>query len=160
MNLTDLTLTDALAGLNAGQFSAVDLTRAHLDRIHTFDSAIHAFLTVTDERALSMAEQSDKRRAEGQKLPLLGIPLAIKDVMCTDGVETTAGSKILKGFKPPYTATAVQKLWDAGAILLGKTNTDEFAMGSSTENSAYGPTHNPWNPALVPGGSMGVAQQR
>ena len=155
MNLTDLTLTDALTGLQAGQFSAVDLTSAHLDRIHAHDPAIHAYLTVTDEQALSMAQQADVRRAAGQSLPLLGIPLAIKDVLCTDGIETTAGSKILKGFKPPYTATAVQKLWDAGAILLGKTNTDEFAMGSSTENSAYGPTRNPWNTNLVPGGSSG-----
>ncbi len=155
MPLTDLSLTDALTGLRAGQFSAVELTRAHLERIHAINPKIHAFLIVTDDQALTMARQADERRTSGHDAPLLGIPLAIKDVLCTQGIETTAGSKILKGFKPPYTATAVQKLWDAGAILLGKTNTDEFAMGSSTENSAYGPTRNPWNTERIPGVSSG-----
>src|SRR5215471_10876357 len=115
MPLTDLSLTEALTGLRAGQFTAVELTRAHLNRIHAVDSKIHAFLTVADDQALSMARQADERRAAGHDAPLLGIPLAIKDVLCTQGVETTAGSKILKGFIPPYTAAAVQKLWDAGA---------------------------------------------
>jgi len=155
MSLTDLTLSEALGGLRSGQFSAVELTHAHLDRIHSLNPKLHAFLTVTDDQALRMAEQADRRRANGEDAPLLGIPLAIKDVLCTEGIPTTAGSKILNGFKPVYTATAVQKLWDAGAILLGKTNTDEFAMGSSTENSAYGPTHNPWNLERIPGGSSG-----
>ncbi len=155
MTLTDLTLSDALAKLRAGDISAVELTQAHLDRIQVLDPKIHAFLTITAERALEAAQQADQRRASGQDAPLLGIPLALKDVLCTADVQTTAGSKILEGFKPPYTATAVQKLFDAGAIMLGKTNTDEFAMGSSTENSAYGPTRNPWNTERIPGGSSG-----
>src|SRR5579864_2868194 len=155
MSLTDLSLTEALTGLRAGQFSAVELTGAYLERIHAVDPRIHAFLTISDDEALRMARQADERRAAGHDAPLLGVPLAIKDVLCTQGIETTAGSKILKGFRPAYTATAVQKLWDAGAILLGKTNTDEFAMGSSTENSAFGPTRNPWNTERIPGGSSG-----
>lgn len=155
MALTDLTLTDSLAKLRAGEITSVQLTQAHLDRIKAHDPHIHAFLTVTEAEALAMANEADARRARGEDGALLGIPLAIKDILCTEGVETTAGSNILKGFKPPYTATAVQKLWDAGAVLLGKTNTDEFAMGSSTENSAFGPTRNPWNTERIPGGSSG-----
>src|SRR5450631_3553137 len=116
MALTDLTLTEALAGLRVRQFSAVDLTRAYLKRIHDLDPRVHAYLLVTDEQALAMAAQADARIAAGETAPLLGIPLAIKDVLCTKGVPTTAGSKILAGFTPPYTATAVQRLWDAGAI--------------------------------------------
>ncbi len=155
MSLTDLTLTEALAKLRAGAITAVALTQAHLDRIRALEPQLHAFLTVTDEQALESAKRADERRAAGEDAPLLGIPLAIKDVLCTEGVQTTAGSKILAGFRPPYTATAVAKLSEAGAIVLGKTNTDEFAMGSSTENSAYGPSHNPWNTERVPGGSSG-----
>jgi len=155
MTLTDLTLTAAAASLRAGEFTAVELTQAHLDRIKAHDADIHAYLTVTEDEALTMAQAADRRCAEGDTAPLLGIPLAIKDILCTDGVQTTAGSKILKGFIPVYTATSVQRLWDAGAVLLGKTNLDEFAMGSSTENSAYGPTRNPWDLAKIPGGSSG-----
>lgn len=155
MALTDMTLTEAHARLASGAISSVELTQAHLDRIAAHDSVIHAYLSVTAEQALQQARQADARRANGEDGPLLGIPLAIKDVLCTEGVETTAGSKILRGFRPVYTATAVQKLFNAGAVMLGKTNTDEFAMGSSTENSAYGPTRNPWNTERIPGGSSG-----
>ncbi len=153
--LTDLTLTEAQRKLRAGEITAVELTQAHLDRIRALEPALHAFLTVTAERALDAAAGADRRRAAGKDSPLLGIPLAIKDVLATEGVPTTCGSRILEGFLPPYTGTAVQKLFDAGAVMLGKTNTDEFAMGSSTENSGYGVTHNPWDLDRVPGGSSG-----
>ncbi len=155
MALTDLTLTEALGKLRKGETTSVELTQAHLDRIAAQNPKLNAYLTVTGEQALEQAKQADARRAKGEDAPLLGIPLAIKDVLCTEGVQTTAGSKILKGFKPVYSATVVQKLFGAGAIMLGKTNTDEFAMGSSTENSAYGPTRNPWNIERIPGGSSG-----
>jgi aspartyl-tRNA(Asn)/glutamyl-tRNA(Gln) amidotransferase subunit A len=155
MSLTDLTLTEALSALRARQFSAVELTQAYLDRIAQLEPKIGAYLTVTGERALDQARQADQRRADGEEAPLLGIPLGIKDVLCTEGVQTTAGSRILQGFVPPYTATAVQKLFAAGAVMLGKTNTDEFAMGSSTENSAYHPTRNPYDLERIPGGSSG-----
>lgn len=153
--LTDLTLTQAQAKLRAGDITAVELVQAHLDRIRTLDPQVRAFLTVTGEAALAAAERADRRRREGDEAPLLGIPIAIKDVLCTQGVPTTCGSRILEGFIPPFTATAVQRLLDAGAIMLGKTNTDEFAMGSSTENSGYFVTHNPWDLNRVPGGSSG-----
>jgi aspartyl-tRNA(Asn)/glutamyl-tRNA(Gln) amidotransferase subunit A len=153
--LTDLTLTEAQEKLRAGEITAVELTRAHLDRIQALNPQIGAYLTLTDEQALAAAAKADQRRADGDDTPLLGIPLAIKDVLVTKGVQTTCGSRILEGFIPPYTGTAVQKLFDAGAVMLGKTNTDEFAMGSSTENSGYFTTHNPWNLERVPGGSSG-----
>jgi aspartyl-tRNA(Asn)/glutamyl-tRNA(Gln) amidotransferase subunit A len=153
--LTDLTLTQAQAQLRAGDITAVELTQAHLDRIRTLDPQVRAFLTVTEETALAAAERADQCRRAGDDAPLLGIPLAIKDVLSTQGVPTTCGSRILEGFIPPFTATAVQRLLDAGAIMLGKTNTDEFAMGSSTENSGYFVTHNPWDLDRVPGGSSG-----
>ncbi len=153
--MIDLTLAEALEKLNAGEITAVELTQAHLDRIQAVDPQIRAFLTVTGELALEQAAAADQRRAGGSSAPLLGLPLAIKDVLATQGVPTTAGSRILEGFVPPYNATAVQKLFDAGAVMLGKTNTDEFAMGSSTENSGYFTTHNPWDLDRVPGGSSG-----
>jgi len=153
--LTDLTLVQAQAKLRAGEITAVELTQAHLDRIQQLDPQVKAFLTLTPDLALAAAEQADQRRQQGEDTPLLGIPLAIKDVLTTKGVQTTCGSRILEGFIPPYTGTAVQKLMDAGMVMLGKTNTDEFAMGSSTENSGYFVTHNPWNLERVPGGSSG-----
>jgi aspartyl-tRNA(Asn)/glutamyl-tRNA(Gln) amidotransferase subunit A len=155
MNLTDLTITEALSALRARRISALELTQAHLARIADLEPRIGAYLTVTPERALEQARQADARLAQGDDAPLLGIPLAIKDVLCTEGVPTTAGSRILEGFVPPYTATAVQKLFASGAIMLGKSNTDEFAMGSSTENSAYHVTRNPHRLDRVPGGSSG-----
>ncbi len=155
MDLTDLTLSEALRALRARQISAVELTEAHLARIEALEPRLGAFLTVTAERALEQARRADERRSRGEEAPLLGIPLGIKDVLCTEGVQTTAGSRILEGFVPPYTATAVQKLFESGAIMLGKTNTDEFAMGSSTENSAYHPTRNPHRLDRIPGGSSG-----
>lgn len=153
--LCSLTIEEALAGLRAGDFSSVELTQAHLDRIAAVDGEIHAYLTVTASQALAQAQQADDRRRQGDDAPLLGVPLAIKDVLATEGVETTCGSRILKGFLPPYSATAVKKLEEAGMVMLGKLNCDEFAMGSSTENSAYGLTRNPWDLTRVPGGSSG-----
>jgi aspartyl-tRNA(Asn)/glutamyl-tRNA(Gln) amidotransferase subunit A len=155
MTLTDLTLTEALAKLRSGEIKATELTQAYLDRIALIDPKIDAYLTVTGELAMEQARRADARHAAGDDAPLLGVPLAIKDVLCTQGVRTTAGSRILSDFVPPYTATAVQKLFSAGAVMLGKTNLDEFAMGSSTENSGFCPTRNPWKLDRIPGGSSG-----
>jgi aspartyl-tRNA(Asn)/glutamyl-tRNA(Gln) amidotransferase subunit A len=153
--MIDLTLAAAIEQLNSGAITAVQLTQALLDRIQQIEPQVKAFITLTAEQALEQAAEADQRRANGDTAPLLGVPLAIKDVLATRGIQTTAGSRILEGFQPPYNATSVQKLFDAGAIMLGKTNTDEFAMGSSTENSGYFTTHNPWDLDRVPGGSSG-----
>lgn len=153
--LHELTIHEALTGMRAGEFSSVELTSALLARIDAVDPQVQAYLTVTREGALRQAQAADEQRARGEEASLLGVPLAIKDVLATDGVQTTCGSKILQGFKPPYTATAVKRLETAGAVMLGKVNCDEFAMGSSNENSGYFVTRNPWNLERVPGGSSG-----
>ncbi|GAA0801506.1 Asp-tRNA(Asn)/Glu-tRNA(Gln) amidotransferase subunit GatA [Spirilliplanes yamanashiensis] len=157
--MTDVTsLTAAqIAGLVAsGEASAAEVTRAHLDRIAAVDDRVHAFLHVDTQGAVQAAEAVDRRRAAGEELgPLAGVPIAVKDVLTTRGVPTTAASKILEGWRPPYDSTVVERLRAAGTVMLGKTNMDEFAMGSSTEYSAYGPTNNPWDLGRIPGGSGG-----
>ena len=156
---TDITTTDAAElarAIGAGELSSVEVTRAYLDRIAAEDGALGAYLHVDPEAALRAAEESDGARAAGADRGLLtGVPVALKDVVVTEGVPTTSGSRILEGWKPPYDATVAARLKAAGTVLLGKTNMDEFAMGSSTENSAYLVTRNPWDPERIPGGSSG-----
>jgi aspartyl-tRNA(Asn)/glutamyl-tRNA(Gln) amidotransferase subunit A len=155
VELYQLTVNNALDLLRRRQISSVELTQAVIDRILEVDNAVRAYVTLTPELALDQARQADERRARGEDAPLLGIPMAIKDVICTEGVRTACSSRILENFVPPYDATVMHWLYDAGAVLLGKTNMDEFAMGSSTENSAFFPTRNPWSLERVPGGSSG-----
>ena len=144
------------AALAAGSTTSVELTEAHFAQIEKVDSSVHAFLYLDKEGALEQARQSDAKRAKGEvPSPLAGVPFALKDVIVQKGIPTTCGSKMLEGWRPPYDATIVTKLKEAGIVILGKTNMDEFAMGSSTENSAYGPTHNPWDLTRIPGGSGG-----
>ncbi|MFQ5857223.1 MAG: Asp-tRNA(Asn)/Glu-tRNA(Gln) amidotransferase subunit GatA, partial [Anaerolineae bacterium] len=141
--------------LQAGEITSVELTEALLDRIAAVDNTVKAYLTMTPELALEQAREADARRQVGEDNPLLGVPMAVKDLISTEGVPTTAGSRILDGYVPPFNATVMDRLYDAGAVLLGKTNLDEFAMGSSTENSAFCATRNPWDLDRVPGGSSG-----
>ncbi len=153
-DLTDLTLSETLKGLTEKAFSSVEVTTAYLKKMEE-KRHLNAYITETPEVALKMAEESDNRRANGQAGKLEGIPMAIKDMFCTKGIRTTAASKILSNFVPPFESTTTQKLWDAGAVCLGKTNTDEFAMGSSTITSYFGVTKNPHDETRVPGGSSG-----
>ncbi|WP_204912213.1 Asp-tRNA(Asn)/Glu-tRNA(Gln) amidotransferase subunit GatA [Microlunatus spumicola] len=155
-DLTRATASGLAAAIASGDVSSVEVTQAHLDRMAAVEPAVHAFLHVDGERALAAAAKVDQARAAGETLgPLAGVPVALKDVLTYAGAPTTAGSRVLEGWVPPYDATVTRRMLDAGLVILGKTNLDEFAMGSSTENSAYGPTHNPWDLDRIPGGSGG-----
>jgi aspartyl-tRNA(Asn)/glutamyl-tRNA(Gln) amidotransferase subunit A len=155
VKLHQLTIHQAQARMAGGQITSVELTRAALDRVLAVDNDVRAYLTLAPELALAQAREADARRARGESGPLLGVPLAVKDVICVEGLPTTCGSRILEDFVPPYSATVVERLRAQGAVILGKTNTDEFAMGSSTENSSFFTTRNPWDLSRVPGGSSG-----
>jgi aspartyl-tRNA(Asn)/glutamyl-tRNA(Gln) amidotransferase subunit A len=155
-DLIHRTAADLAGSISRGEVSAVEVTEAHLERIDSVDTDVHAFLHVDVDGALAAARAVDEQRAAGHSASALaGVPLALKDVMCMQGIPTTAGSRILEGWRPPYDATVTARLKAAGIVILGKTNMDEFAMGSSTEHSAYGPTRNPWDLERIPGGSGG-----
>jgi aspartyl-tRNA(Asn)/glutamyl-tRNA(Gln) amidotransferase subunit A len=155
-DLVRLTAVQMADGLAAGDFTSEQLVQAHLDRIERLNPALNVFLHIDAEGALATAREVDRRRAAGEQLPrLAGVPVAVKDIVCTEGIPTTAGSRMLQGWIPPYDATVARRLKDALMPILGKTNMDEFAMGSSTEHSAYGPTRNPWDLDRIPGGSGG-----
>lgn len=155
MDLHSLTIHALSDLLERRDLSSRDITEAFYQRIDALDGEVHAYLTLTHEAALEQAEAADRQRRSGTHGPLLGIPLAIKDVICTQGIRTTCGSKMLHNFVPPYNATVMERLYASGIVLLGKTNMDEFAMGSSTEHSAFGVTRNPWDLTTIPGGSSG-----
>ncbi len=151
----ELTIAEARKMLDRKEISSVELTRSVLDRIDSIDEKVNAFLTVSEESALAEAEAADRAIAAGTIKPLTGIPLGVKDVICTEGIRTTCASKILENFVPPYSAAVIEKLKSQNTVLVGKTNMDEFAMGSSNEHSAFGPTRNPWDLSRIPGGSSG-----
>ncbi len=160
-SLVFLSVYEMLAGLRKGDFSCCELLTAHMERINRLEPHLHAFITLGFEQAFRSAEEADRRYVAARAHddvdlpPLLGLPIAVKDLITVADMRCTCGSKILEGFMPPFTATSIQRLLDAGVVIVGKTNMDEFAMGSSTENSAYGPTSNPWDLTRVPGGSSG-----
>ncbi len=159
-NLNQLTIKQAKEGLKQKKFSSLDLTKACLERIKQVEGKINAFVTVTEKEALEAAKKADELALQGETLetkPLLGIPVSIKDNFCTEGIQTTASSKVLEGFIPPYDATVVSRLKNAGVVIVGKTNLDAWAHGSSTETSDFGATKNPWNTSHLPGGSSGGA---
>ncbi|HAD70418.1 MAG TPA: Asp-tRNA(Asn)/Glu-tRNA(Gln) amidotransferase GatCAB subunit A [Gammaproteobacteria bacterium] len=153
--MIEKTVAEIAVALNAGDISSVELTQTYLDRITQFNGELNAYITVCADSALRQAKTADEKRAKGSNSPLLGVPLAHKDIFCTNGVTTTCGSRMLHNFVAPYDATVVEKFNDAGAVMLGKTNMDEFAMGSSNETSFFGPVKNPWDTKRVPGGSSG-----
>jgi aspartyl-tRNA(Asn)/glutamyl-tRNA(Gln) amidotransferase subunit A len=155
VSAADLSIAEASAALGSGELRAVELLDAVLERASMTEAQLHAYLLIDHEGARAAAEAADRRLAEGRGGPITGIPIALKDNMATDGLETTCASQILAGWEPPYDGTAVARLRAGGAVFVGKTNLDEFAMGSSTENSAFGPSRNPWDPDRVPGGSSG-----
>lgn len=157
MDVHNLTITDIKADLKDKKYSAVELTKAYLERIKTLEPKLNAFVTVTEEKALKDAKKADELLADGQDLPVLGIPMSIKDNFSTKYIETTASSKVLEHYRPPFNATVVQRLEDAGMVMVGKTNLDAFAHGSSTEASDFGTTKNPWNQECLAGGSSGGA---
>ena len=148
-------ISELAAGLRSGEYSSVELTRYFLDRIKDYDGQLNSFITVCEEQALEQARLADERIKAGEGGQLIGIPIAHKDIFCTDGIKTSCGSKMLDNFVSPYDATVVEKLKQSGVVMLGKTNMDEFAMGSSNETSWYGPVKNPWDTEAVPGGSSG-----
>ena len=149
------TLKELSDGLAQKAFSSEELTRHYLDRIKSLDGNFNSYITVTEELAMAQAKAADARIAAGDAAPLTGVPIAHKDIFCTDGVKTSCGSKMLDNFVPPYNAKVIEQFNTAGAVMLGKTNMDEFAMGSSNETSFYGAVKNPWDTSLVPGGSSG-----
>lgn len=151
----DKTVAELARELEQGKVSSLELTQHFLGRIKQEDTRYNSFITVTEEEALRDAKAADELRAKGEATPWTGIPFAHKDIFCTNGVRTTCGSRMLENFVPPYDATVTARLRGAGAVCLGKTNMDEFAMGSSTESSYFGPTRNPWGDNRVPGGSSG-----
>ena len=153
--MIEMTVSELLKALAAGETTSEELTRAYLDRIAALNGELNAYITVCEDSAIAQAREADAQRAAGSTAPLLGIPIAHKDLFCTEGVLTTSGSKILHNFVSPYDATVVERLREAGAVMLGKTNMDEFAMGSSNESSYYGAARNPWDTNKVPGGSSG-----
>ncbi len=157
MDIKHLTITKAKEALKNKEFSSVELTKTYLERIKTLEPKLNAFVTVTEEEALKNAKEADEKLAKGEDLPLLGIPISVKDNFSTNGIRTTASSKELDNYVPPFDSTVVAKLKAAGMVLLGKTNMDAFAHGSSTETSDFGPTKNPWNTNHLPGGSSGGA---